>query len=62
MSATAAARTGLPAPAAGGAILHHRHIRAALIREWSPKMDGIAASIWASQTTSPTWPMRQPRT
>jgi hypothetical protein len=22
-------------------------------------MDGIAATIWASQTTSPTWPSRQ---
>jgi hypothetical protein len=35
----------------GGAILHHRHIRPVLIREWSPKMDGIAGTIWASQTT-----------
>jgi hypothetical protein len=43
----------------GGAILHHRHIRPVLIREWSPKMDGIAATIWASQTTSSTWPPRQ---
>jgi hypothetical protein len=32
----------------GGAILHHRHIRTVLIREWSPKMAGIAATIWAS--------------
>ena len=32
----------------GGAILHHRHIRPVLIREWSPKMDGIAGTIWAS--------------
>jgi hypothetical protein len=39
----------------GAAILHHRHIRSILNREWSPKMDGIAATIWASQTTSPTW-------
>src|SRR5271154_5710707 len=45
----------LPASAAGGAILYHRHIQAALIRERSPKIDGTAASIWASQTTSPTW-------
>ena len=44
----------------GGAILHHRHIRSVLIREWSPKMDGIAAAIWASQTTSSTWPPRRP--
>ena len=31
-------------------------------RDWSPKMDGIAATIWASQTTSSTSPLRQPRT
>ena len=37
----------------GGNILHHRHLRSVLIREWwSPKMDGIAATIWASQTTN----------
>jgi hypothetical protein len=42
----------------GGAILHHRHIRPVLIREWSPKMDGIAGTIWASQTTSSTWSPR----
>ena len=35
----------------GGAILHHRHIRPVLIREWSREMDGIAATIWASRTT-----------
>ena len=29
-----------------------------VIREWSPKMDGIAGTIWASQTTSSTWPPR----
>ncbi len=46
----------------GGAILHHRHIRPVLIRDWSPKMDGIAGTIWASQTTSSIWPLRQPRT
>ena len=40
----------------GGAILHHRRIRLVLIRDWSPKMDGIAATIGASQTTSSTWP------
>jgi hypothetical protein len=39
----------------GGAILHHRHIRPVLIREWSPKIDGIAGSIWASQTTIRPW-------
>jgi hypothetical protein len=43
----------------GGAILHHRHIRPVLIREWSPKMDGIAGIIGASQTTSSTWLPRQ---
>jgi hypothetical protein len=42
-----------------GASLHHRHIRPVLIREWSPKMDGIAGTIWVSQTTSSTWPARQ---
>jgi hypothetical protein len=46
----------------GGAILHHRRIRLVLIRDWSPKMDGIAATIGASQTTSSTWPRGQPRT
>jgi hypothetical protein len=46
----------------GGAILHHRHIRPVLSRDWSPKMDGIAATIWASQTTSSTWPRGQTRT
>jgi hypothetical protein len=32
-------------------LLHHGHIRPVVIRDWSPKMDGIAATIWASQTT-----------
>jgi hypothetical protein len=31
--------------------LHHGHIRSVLIRDWSRPMDGIAATIWASQTT-----------
>jgi hypothetical protein len=35
----------------GGIILHHRHIRPVLVRDWSPRMDGIEATIWASQTT-----------
>lgn len=35
----------------GNAILHHRHIRPVLIRDWSPAMDGITATIWASQAT-----------
>jgi hypothetical protein len=35
----------------GNVILHHRHIRAVLVRDWSPQMDGITATIWASQTT-----------
>lgn len=36
----------------GNVILHHRHIRPVLVRDWSPKMDGITATIWASQTTT----------
>jgi len=32
----------------GGAILHHRHLRPVLVRDWSPAMDGINATIWAS--------------
>jgi hypothetical protein len=36
----------------GNVILHHRHIRPVLIRDWSRPMDGMAATIWASQTTS----------
>ena len=36
----------------GTVILHHRHIRPVLIRDWSPPMDGITATIWASRTTS----------
>jgi hypothetical protein len=39
-------------PRGGNVILHHRHIRPVLIRDWSPKMDGITAQIWASQTTT----------
>jgi hypothetical protein len=35
----------------GRVILHHGHIRPVLIRDWSPSMDGITATIWASQTT-----------
>jgi TniQ len=35
----------------GRVILHHGHIRPVLIREWSTPMDGIMATIWASQTT-----------
>jgi hypothetical protein len=37
----------------GRVILHHGHIRPVLIRDWSPRMDGIAATIWASETTLP---------
>lgn len=37
----------------GNVILHHRHIRPVLVRDWSPPMDGITATIWASQTTIP---------
>ncbi len=36
----------------GSVLLHHRHLRLVLIREWSPPMDGIAATIYASQTTA----------
>ncbi len=43
----------------GRVILHHGHIRPVLIRDWSRKMDGIAATIWASQTTLP--PPRSPK-
>ena len=35
----------------GRVILHHGHIRPVLIRDWSRSMDGIAATIWTSQTT-----------
>ena len=37
----------------GGVILHHRHIRPVLIRDWSRPMDGIEATIWASGSTLP---------
>ena len=37
----------------GRVILHHGHIQPVLIRAWSPAMDGITATIWASQTTLP---------
>jgi hypothetical protein len=40
----------------GRVILHHGHIRPVLIRDWSRPMDGIAATIWASQTTLPLEP------
>lgn len=36
----------------GSVVLHHRHIRPVLIRDWSRPMDGITATIWASRTTS----------
>ena len=32
------------------------HLRPVLIRDWSRPMDGIAATIWASQTTLPLGP------
>jgi hypothetical protein len=35
----------------GTGILHHRHIRPVLVRDWSPRMDGITATIFASKTT-----------
>jgi len=56
---TAAAQWFARTRRGGGAILHHRHTRPVLIREWSPKMDGIAGTIWASETTGSTWPPRQ---
>lgn len=34
----------------GTVLLHHRHLRPVLIREWSRPMDGIEAAIWASGT------------
>jgi len=37
---------------AGAVILHHRHIRPVLVRDWSTPMDGIQATIWATQSTS----------
>ena len=40
----------------GRVILHHGHIRPVLIRDWSRPMDGIDATIWASQTTLPPGP------
>lgn len=40
----------------GRFILHHGHIRPVLVRDWSPEMDGVAAAIWASQTTLPLGP------
>lgn len=36
----------------GTVILHHRHIKPVLIRDWSQPMDGFTAILWASQTTS----------
>lgn len=36
--------------------LHHGHIRPVLVRDWSPEMDGITSTIWASQTTLPPGP------
>jgi hypothetical protein len=36
----------------GTVILHHRHVRSVLVRDWSPPMDGIQATIWASRTTT----------
>ena len=38
----------------GAVILHHRHIRPILLREWSTPMDGIEATIWDSQSTGHT--------
>ncbi len=38
----------------GTVLLHHRHLRPVLIREWSRPMDGIQAAIWASGTIHDT--------
>jgi hypothetical protein len=49
----------------GNVILHHRHIQPVLVRDWSPRMDGITATVWASQATGhlPNWtPARPART
>jgi hypothetical protein len=49
----------------GNVILHHRRIRPVLTRDWSPAMDGITATIWASQATGhpAKWtPVRTART
>ncbi|MDT4949325.1 MAG: hypothetical protein QOJ37_1920, partial [Pseudonocardiales bacterium] len=46
----------------GGVILHHRHVHAVLVRDWSPPMDGIQATIWASRTTADLHYRRPPRT
>ncbi|MCW2514352.1 MAG: hypothetical protein JWR11_3394 [Mycobacterium sp.] len=35
----------------GSAILHHRHVRSVLVRQWAPQMDGVVATVWASRTT-----------
>jgi hypothetical protein len=35
----------------GNPILHHRHIRPVLVRDWSPAMDGIQATIHESANT-----------
>jgi len=36
----------------GGVILHHRHVHPVLVRDWSPRMDGIEATLWASRCTT----------
>lgn len=38
----------------GNAILHHRHVRPVLIRDWSRPMDGITATISASRSVRRT--------
>jgi hypothetical protein len=45
-------RGDLAAATEGG----HGHIRPVLVRDWSRSMDGIDATIWASQTTLPPGP------
>lgn len=35
----------------GSTLLHHRHLAPVLVRDWSPAMDGIKATIYASRST-----------
>ena len=35
----------------GNTILHHRHVRSVLVRDWSREMDGITAAIFESANT-----------
>jgi hypothetical protein len=37
------------------------HVRSVLVRDWSPPMDGIQATIWATRTTADLHHGRPPR-